>query len=115
MALTTQKAIADGIAVHTFEESPVTSTVNDKRFEVLQGLRRRAGLLIQPRPSASHLVRTSFRLGDQLPVCFENNPEIVFHKQTSHYQSAQTSPFLDNFRLADHSSPMVHCALNGED
>jgi hypothetical protein len=40
MALTTQKAIADGTAVRTSEESPTTSTVKDKRFEVLQQLRR---------------------------------------------------------------------------
>jgi hypothetical protein len=64
MALARQKAIADGTAVHTFEESPATSTVKDKRFEVLQQLRRRAGLLIQPRPSASHLIRTSSPQGD---------------------------------------------------
>jgi hypothetical protein len=47
-----------------FEDSQASSTVKDKLFEVLQQLRRRARLLIQPRPSASHVIRTSSRLGD---------------------------------------------------
>jgi hypothetical protein len=50
------KSDADGTAVHTFEESPATSAVKDKRSEALQHLRdarnfeSNQGLSFSPNP-----------------------------------------------------------------